>query len=249
MPSKVSSEGLAELASHEGIVTSPYRDSVGTLTVGIGHTKAAGSPDPASMPMGKPQSLARLFDIFERDIAGVEKRVCAAFTRPLTQAAFDAAASFDFNTGAIDTATWVKRFNAHDDAGARKAFMNWRKPPEIIPRRRAERDLFFDGKYSSGGFATVYPADEKGRVLWGDGRRVKVLDILNDAPAAMDAHPDSGRAAMSPAGHSLPIPTDRPKVSAAKAAVTAGAVGAGSLAVWWQDFTAWCGHVWHWLGL
>jgi lysozyme len=43
---KVSTRGLAEIASHEGIVTSRYKDSVGVWTLGIGHTASAGSPDP-----------------------------------------------------------------------------------------------------------------------------------------------------------------------------------------------------------
>ncbi|WP_428141663.1 glycoside hydrolase family protein, partial [Bradyrhizobium sp.] len=34
------------LISHEGIVLSRYKDSVGVWTIGVGHTKAAGNPDP-----------------------------------------------------------------------------------------------------------------------------------------------------------------------------------------------------------
>jgi hypothetical protein len=35
---RVSPQGIAELASHEGIVPYPYLDSVGVWTLGIGHT-------------------------------------------------------------------------------------------------------------------------------------------------------------------------------------------------------------------
>lgn len=96
------------------------------------------------------------------------------FPKGLTQAQFDAAVSFHFNTGAIHKATWVKKFNAGDIAGARKSFMDWRKPPEIIPRRKREFDLFFSGKYSGGGKATVYPANASGTVQWTQG---KVIDL------------------------------------------------------------------------
>jgi lysozyme len=191
MAMKASKRGLAEIASHEGIVNAPYRDSVGVFTVGIGHTASAGSPDPATK-RGE-YSLSEIMDIFARDIAKFERRVNRAFTRPLTQQQFDAALSFDFNSGGIHRATWVKLFNAGDDRAAREAFMQWRKPPEIIPRRRKERDLFFDGRYSGNGTAVMYPATSDGRVIWGRGRRVNVMEILDgvSAPAPRQNEPKS----------------------------------------------------------
>lgn len=41
-------------------------------------------------------------------------------------------------------------------AEAKLAIMNWVKPPEIKGRREAERDLFFDGKWSNNGIMTEY---------------------------------------------------------------------------------------------
>ena len=43
MTMKTSDAGLFALALHEGIVPAPYKDSVGVLTYGIGHTLGAGS--------------------------------------------------------------------------------------------------------------------------------------------------------------------------------------------------------------
>ena len=172
----VSNRGLAEIAAHEGIVNAPYRDSVGVWTVGIGHTAAAGSPDPAKNR--REFDIPEIMSIFRRDIGKFEARVRKAFTRPLTQEQFDAAVSFDFNTGGIHRATWVKLFNAGDMAGAKKRFMDWRKPSEIIPRRQKERDLFFSGRYSSNGVANLYPASSSGRVLWNRGKRVNVLSLM-----------------------------------------------------------------------
>lgn len=190
MVQRVSPKGRAEIAAHEGIVLSPYRDSVGVWTFGIGHTASAGDPDPARMPKGKEQSVVYAMQVFERDLAKFEARVRQAFTRPLSQHQFDAAVSFDFNTGGIHKATWVRRFNAGDDEGARRAFMNWRKPPEIIPRRRKERDLFFSGRYSSNGYATVYPATASGAVLWGQGKR---MNVIGNQPAPKPAPTPSPR--------------------------------------------------------
>jgi lysozyme len=177
---KVSKRGLAEIASHEGIVNYPYFDSVGVRTVGIGHTVNAGPPDPSKNL--REFSVSEIMDIFARDVGKFEKRVNAAFKRPLTQEQFDAAVSFDFNTGGIHRASWVDHFNAGNMAAAKKAFMNWSKPSEIIPRRKKERDLFFDGKYSSNGYANLYPATAAGRVLWNRGKRVNVLELMGARP-------------------------------------------------------------------
>jgi lysozyme len=173
---KTSSQGLAEIASHEGIVTSRYKDSVGVWTVGIGHTASAGHPDPRFLHRNL--SLKEVMDIFARDILKFEVRVRKAFTTKLTQSQFDAAVSFDFNTGAIHRASWVRQFNAGQIKQARKSFMNWRKPKEIISRRQKECNLFFDGKYSSNGVVNVYAATKSGKVEWSKGRRM-TLPIMS----------------------------------------------------------------------
>ncbi len=54
---QTSPKGVAEIAGHEGIVLSPYLDSVGTWTFGVGHTRAAGPPNPAVMEKGARQPL------------------------------------------------------------------------------------------------------------------------------------------------------------------------------------------------
>lgn len=167
---KVSQRGLQEIAAHEGIVSSAYKDSVGVWTVGIGHTKNAGYPNPAKER--REFSLDEIMGIFARDIEKFENRVRKAFTRKLTQEQFDAAVSFDFNTGGIHRASWVRQFNAGNIVLAKKKFMDWRKPSEIIPRRKKERDLFFDGKYSGNGYVNVYPASGSGTVLWSKGKRM-----------------------------------------------------------------------------
>lgn len=175
---KVSKKGLIEIAYHEGIVTSPYLDSVGVWTFGIGHTKNAGGLDPRSLPRGKEQALPMIMEIFDKDVELFTNRVLKAFkSKPLKQHMLDGAASFDFNTGGIDRASWVRHFRNGKMAAARKGFMNWRKPPEIIGRRRKERDLFFDGKYGAG-IVSVYPASTTGRVLWGKGKRIDLAKVM-----------------------------------------------------------------------
>lgn len=166
---KTSPQGAAFLASHEGLVPGPYRDSVGVWTYGIGHTAAAGAPDPAKMARGMPADMdAAVSDalrLFAADLVAYEAAVAAAIKVPVTQQQFDAAVSFHFNTGAIATATWVMSLNAGKVETAAKQMMNWSRPPEIVPRRDAERRLFLHGEYGDGA-TTIWGVTEAGRVVW-----------------------------------------------------------------------------------
>ena len=187
MTMKTSDAGLFALALHEGIVPAPYKDSVGVWTYGIGHTLGAGYPDPEKMLRGMPAdldaALRDVFDLFRRDVAKYEAAVNRAVKVPVTQAQFDALVSFHYNTGAIGRASLVKRLNAGDVAGAAAGFMAWKKPPEIIPRRKAEQELFAKGVYPKG-LVTVWQVSGAGRVIWKPARRLdmqQVLDLLRGA--------------------------------------------------------------------
>lgn len=179
---KTSDQGIFALMIHEGIVPGPYRDSVGVWTYGIGHTKAAGAPDPAGMARGMPTdldgALVRVFEVFRKDLERYEREVDAAITVDVSQAQFDAAVSFHYNTGAIRKASWVKALNAGDLAGAHAKIMNWRKPKEIIPRRKAERDLLKNGIYPSGA-ATVWNVDPSGKVIWQAAKSLTKSEALS----------------------------------------------------------------------
>ena len=173
-----SPSGIAELAGSEGIVLSPYRDSVGVWTFGVGHTKSAGSPNPRSFPLGRKQPLSLALEVFRQDLKRFEDRVNRAVTVPIAQHQFDALVSFDFNTGGIHRARLTRLLNDGKVAEAAEAFDGWHRPPEIIPRRNNEKRLFRDGVYAHGGKATVYPADGNGRVLWSAGEQVNVLALM-----------------------------------------------------------------------
>lgn len=179
---KVSDKGIAELLSHEALVTSPYKDSVGVWTVGVGHTAGAGKPNPKTMEKGVEIPIPELIDLFRRDLVKFEDGVNAAVKVPLAQHEFDALVSFHFNTGAIARASFVKKLNAGDRRGAAAGMMDWKKPSEIIKRRTAEMKLFRDGKYSNDGKCSIYPANKFGAVQWGSGRRVWVANLI--APSA-----------------------------------------------------------------
>lgn len=173
---KVSDKGLIELVCSEGIVPYPYYDSVGVLTYGIGHTKAAGAPDPATMPKGVATSLTACIELFRKDLVKYEREVLNAVKVPLKQHEFDALVHWHYNTGAIATATLTRRLNAGDRKAAADQFLVWVKQPELKPRRQKERALFLNGTYSNNGKALVYTADKNGKL--GKATSQSVADLL-----------------------------------------------------------------------
>lgn len=167
MAKHMSVYGLKELIGHEGIVLTRYRDSVDVWTLGVGHTRAAGPPDPRTFT-GKltiPEAIA----LFKKDVKDYEDDVAAVLEVSVSATEFDALVSFHFNTGGIRQASLVKSLNGGDRERAADEFMNWSKPKEVIPRRLKEQKLFAEGRYSNGRKATIYPATKEGRVRWGEG--------------------------------------------------------------------------------
>ena len=169
---KLSDAGAKELIGHEAIVQTRYLDSVGVWTIGVGHTKAAGPPDPKTYTGTMP--LDEVLELFAKDVRAYVKDVNAALKVKVTQAEFDALVSFHYNTGAIARAALTKSINAGDKKSAAAQFLSWKKPASIMPRRRKEQKLFAEGVYSNGGKATLYPATAAGKIQWSKGKRVSV---------------------------------------------------------------------------
>jgi lysozyme len=164
---RTTDRGQLALIRHEGIVPGPYLDVKNVWTFGIGHTTEAGPPDPATMPRGMPADLdagiREAFRLFRSDLAGYEAEVRRAVKVPLAPHEFDALVSFHYNTGGIARAVLTRHLNAGNRAAAADAFLNWRRPPSIVPRREAERELFRHGRYP-GGSIPVWSVDRNGRV-------------------------------------------------------------------------------------
>ena len=164
---QMTDRGLLALVRHEGIVPGPYTDVKQVWTFGIGHTAAAGEPDPATMPRGMPADLdagiREAFRVFRSDLARYEAAVLRAVKVPLEPHEFDALVSFHYNTGGIAKAALTRHLNAGDRASAAAAFMGWLKPAAIRPRREAERTLFVTGRYPAGTIP-VWSVDRNGRV-------------------------------------------------------------------------------------
>lgn len=164
---QTSDRGLLALIRHEGVVPGPYLDVKDVWTIGIGHTAAAGPPDPARLPRGMSADLdagiREAFRLFRTDLATYEAEVLRAVRVPLEPHEFDALVSFHYNTGGIAKAALTLHLNAGNRVAAAAAFMGWLKPAAIRSRREAERDLFAKGRYPTGTIP-VWAVDRNGRV-------------------------------------------------------------------------------------
>ena len=138
----------------EGVALGAYRDSVGVLTIGVGHTRAAGQPYPRP---GMVITLAAAIDLFRLDIRKYERAVAREFEgHELRQHEFDAAVIFHYNTGAIHKANWVEALKRRNMAEVHRRFLWWRKPLAILPRRRRTLKLLLKGDYGNLSKVLVY---------------------------------------------------------------------------------------------
>lgn len=194
--------GLLALIRHEGVVPGPYLDLKDIWTFGIGHTAAAGPPDPARMTRGMPADLdagiREAFQLFRTDLAAYEAEMLRAVRVQLEPHEFDALVSFHYNTGGIAKAALTRHLKAGNRAAAAAAFMGWLKPAAIRPRREAERDLFARGRYPTGTIP-VWSVDRNGRVDFSRPIRrlseAEALALLRPSSAPM---PPPAKAATTP---------------------------------------------------
>ena len=176
---KITSRVALEVASHEAVIRQAYRDSVNVWTWSVGLTNATGHN--VERYIDNPQPLEHCLEVYVWALENYAEAVRAEFSgHALTEAQFAAALSFHWNTGSIRSASWCDHWKAGRIKEARDSFMAWKKPPEIIPRREKERDLFFDGKWSSDGTMTEYTRLTSRRTpVWSSARKVEVADILD----------------------------------------------------------------------
>ena len=126
----------------EGCPPTTYRDSVGVLTGGFGHT------GPDVPPEGTPVSRTQADAWLASDLSRFESAVAALAPRS-TQGQFDAMVSFAYNLGegALRSSTLLKKHNAGDFAGAADEFLKWNHAggqvlAGLTRRREGERAVY-----------------------------------------------------------------------------------------------------------
>jgi lysozyme len=149
---RLSAQGAAAIVAYEGIYLYGYPDP-GTggepITIGAGHTAAAGPPKPT---YGMVITLRKALEIFTADMVKYEQRVERAIKRGLSQHAFDGFVSFDFNTGKIASGSVDDKWNAGQEAAALAVLNQYvnaagRRLPGLVTRRASETAIIRDGRY------------------------------------------------------------------------------------------------------
>lgn len=159
MARKVDALGLAKIKQWEGLKLTAYRDEGGVLTIGYGHTSAAGAP---VVREGMKITEAEASRILRADLAKFEARVNALVKVPLTDNQFSALVAFDLNTGALHKSTLLKKLNKGDYAAVPKELMKWvnvkgKRSRGLVNRRSAEVGLWNTGEFVASSFVEVAP--------------------------------------------------------------------------------------------
>lgn len=140
---RVSRHGIEFIASFEGFVDHPYRDSGGVWTIGYGHT------GPGVSSMGK-ITHERGLDLLAGDVRGAEAAV-NALRLTLNQNQYDAIASAAFNCGPGTLGphrSLGKALRQNGMAGVPAALALYTRDARgnvlagLVRRRRAEGELF-----------------------------------------------------------------------------------------------------------
>lgn len=142
---KTNQAGIDLIKHYEGFQSEAYRDPVGVVTIGYGHT--ASTLPHAVMGMVITESQAQEYLV--NDLSLTEQGVEDAVKVPTTDNQFSSLVSFAFNLGLgnLKSSTLLKLLNSGDYIGAKNQFVNWDKAGGkvlngLLARRRAEADLF-----------------------------------------------------------------------------------------------------------
>lgn len=178
----MSKKGMIELAGHEGICLTKYKDSVGVWTIGVGATRTE-IPDIARWPQDKSITVEEAFELMKKSIVKYEKGVRRALKVDVPQHTFDALVSWCYNvgTGWMKKASVIKLLNkgvSYKDKRVYNALMMFKKPREIIRRRTKEAVLLTTGVYSNKGRALLFPVSKKGSPVYSKGKTIDVNKYL-----------------------------------------------------------------------
>jgi len=146
---KTSPNGRLFIEAFEGKFLHTYDDGTGVLTIGYGHTSAAGPP---AVFRGQTITDAQCDAILATDLAAVERNVERCIKAPIVQAQFDALVSFDFNTGSLAKSSIDDKINSGNPGAAMVTLLQYdhaagQQMAGLTRRRRAEI-LMFNGDIS-----------------------------------------------------------------------------------------------------
>ena len=129
-----------------------YKDCVGVVTGGLGHTAKAGPPIPV---LGDVWSEEKCRSVLKSDLrlfeSGLSKLLLGV--KNVEQREFDALGSLAFNIGLgnLRSSSLLRAYRAGDKMTAARKFMDWNRAggrvlPGLTTRRAKERAWFLDGR-------------------------------------------------------------------------------------------------------
>jgi GH24 family phage-related lysozyme (muramidase) len=168
---RTSAAGVRAITREEGCVLHPYNDSAGNATIGVGHLIGHRPVTAADRARYRGFDAADAAALLRSDLERFERAVNAAVKVPVSQGEFDALMSLAFNIGTAGFASSsvVRYLNAGKRRAAADAFLLWRRPPELLPRRKRERAAFLKAGAPTDGLAHLTETER---------RRCRELDRL-----------------------------------------------------------------------
>ena len=124
------------IAEFEGCSLKAYKDAVGVVTIGYGHTKG--------VHMGDLWSQQEADSMLRQEVNEFMDHVMRYIHVPINEHELAALTSFAYNLGlgALKRSTLLRKLNHHDEAGAAAEFKKWThaggKVLRGLVRRRAE---------------------------------------------------------------------------------------------------------------
>jgi len=174
---KISQKGIDLIKKYEGCKLEAYKDPVGILTIGYGHT--------GNVTSGMRISQSEADSFLISDLAKFEKAVSQYVKVNLNQSMFDALVSFTYNVGSgnLKNSTLLKLLNNGDFSGAADEFLKWNKAggkvlAGLTKRRNEERNLFMSEVFT-------YSLSKNGNDLVSKNFKVKEFKCNDESDAIL----------------------------------------------------------------
>jgi lysozyme len=142
MSRTINASGKDLIKEFEGLRLKAYKDIVGVLTIGYGHTGK-------DVTEGLEIDLKRANDLLDKDLEKFCKGVEDLVKVSITDNQFAALVCFAYNIGlnALSGSTLLRKLNEGDTKAAAEQFLRWNRAggkevSGLTRRRQAERKLF-----------------------------------------------------------------------------------------------------------